>query len=90
MADKHPYVSAPGNLVQVVNHFRKSFPAKVNAETLKKLGFAPKNESYVLNVLKHLELIEDDGNRTEKAAKTFNLHEDSAFQKSFGELVDCL
>jgi len=87
MADKHPYISAPGNLVSVINHFRKSFPSKVNADTLKKLGYAPKNESYVLNVLKHLELIDDDGNKTESAAKVFNLHQDDAFQKAFGELV---
>ena len=55
MADKHPYVQGLGALVQVVTHFRKSFPAKVDASTLKKLGFAPNNESYVLNVLRFLE-----------------------------------
>jgi hypothetical protein len=87
MADKHPYVSGPGNLVQAINHFRNSFPSKVNADTLKKLGYAPKNESYVLNVLRHLELIDDDGNKTEKAAKAFNLHQDSAFHEAFGEIV---
>ncbi len=73
MADKHPYVSAPGNLVQVINHFRKSFPAKVNADTLKKLGFAPKNESYVLNVLRHLGLIDDDGNKNIWGQSSINL-----------------
>ena len=51
MADKHPYVTAPSYLVQVINQFRKSFPAAVTADTLKKLGFAPKNESYILNII---------------------------------------
>jgi hypothetical protein len=46
MADKHPYVSGRGSLVRVITHFRRSFPGTVTAETLKKLGFAPKNESY--------------------------------------------
>ena len=63
MADKHPYVSAPGGLVQVITHFRKSIPATVTAETLRKLGYAPKNESYVLNVLRHLEMIDDQSSK---------------------------
>ena len=45
MSDKHPYTPATGHVVQVITHFRKSFPVTVTADTLKKLGFAPKNES---------------------------------------------
>jgi hypothetical protein len=87
MADKHPYVQGPGALVQVVTHFRKSFPAKVDAGTLKKLGFAPNNESYVLNVLRFLGLIDQEGKKTADATKIFNLHEDAAFSKAFATLV---
>lgn len=87
MADKHPYVSAPGNLVQVVTHFRKSFPSSVTAETLKKLGFAPKNESYVLNVLRFLAMIDEEGKRTDPASKIFNLHDDTAFSLEFSKIV---
>ena len=72
MPDKHPYVSAPGNLVNVLNHFRSSFPAKVNADTLKKLGYAPKNESYVLNVLRFLGLIDEEGKKTTEATQAFS------------------
>jgi len=87
MANKHPYVSAPGGLVQVITHFRKSFPATVTAETIRKLGYAPKNESYVLNVLRHLEMIDDQGQRTAAAQKVFSQHDDVAFAKQFAELV---
>ena len=87
MPERHPYVNTQKSLIQVITHFRKSFPATVNAETLKKLGFAPSNESYVLNVLRHLNLIDDGGAKTDEAARTFNLHEDSAFQDHFGEIV---
>jgi|CXWL01.1.fsa_nt_gi hypothetical protein len=87
MADKHPYVSAPGNLVQVITHFRKSFPSTVTAETLKKLGFAPKNESYILNVLRFLGIIDEEGKRTDTATKIFNLHDNGAFSQEFSKLV---
>ncbi len=87
MADKHPYVAAPGGLVQVITHFRKSFPARVTAETLQKLGFAPNNESYVLNVLRFLELIDSESKKTEVAAKVFNLHDDGAFSQEFATVV---
>lgn len=87
MADKHPYVQAPGNLAQVITHLRKSFPATMTAETLKKLGFAPKNESYVLNVLRFVALIDDAGKKTETASKVFSQHNDAAFQKQFSDVV---
>jgi len=87
MADKHPYVTAPGNLAQVINHFRKSFPLAVTADTLKKLGFAPKNESYILNILRYLSLIDQDGNKTEPASRVFSLHDNTAFSQEFEKLV---
>lgn len=87
MADKHPYVPSLGGLALVINHFRKSFPNTVTAETLRKLGYAPKNESYVLNVLRHLKLIDDQGKPTNLAQQAFSQHEDSAFAEQFAELV---
>ncbi len=87
MADKHPYVQGPGAIVQVITHFRKSFPAHVDASTLKKLGFAPNNESYVLNVLRFLGLIDQEGKRTPEVTKIFNQHEDAAFAKALAPLV---
>lgn len=87
MADKHPYVQGPGALASMVKHFRRSFPSVVDAKTLKKLGIAPNNESYVLNVLRFLGLIDQDGKRTDEAAKTFTLHDDAAFATAFATIV---
>jgi hypothetical protein len=87
MADKHPYVQGPGALAQVITQFRRSFPTKVDATTLKKLGIAPNNESYVLNVVRFLGLIDQEGKKTTEATKTFNLHDDAQFSKAFAALV---
>ena len=87
MSDKHPYTPATGHVVQVISHFRKSFPAIVNADTLKRLGFAPKNESYVINILRFLGLTDQEGNKSEASSKIFSLHDDSAFSQEFGKLV---
>jgi hypothetical protein len=87
MAGKHPYVSGNGVLTQVLDHLRKSFPATLNADVLKKLGFAPKNESYIINTLRFLDLIKEDGSRTPEAQKVFVIHEDEAFQAAFSEMV---
>lgn len=87
MADKHPYVSGTGVLTQILNHLKKSFPATLNAEVLRKLGFAPKNESYVINVLRFLNVIDDTGARTENAREIFALHDDADFSKAFGDVV---
>lgn len=87
MTDRHPYVTAPGYLVKVLTHFKKSFPQVVTAETLKKLGFAPKNESYILNILRFLGLIDQEGNKTPEATRIFSLHDTSTFAEEFGKMI---
>lgn len=87
MADKHPYVSGTGGLVQVLDHLKKSFPATLDADVLRKLGFAPKNESYIINTVRFIKLIDEKGARTEKAQKTFTIHDASSFAKAFSEVV---
>lgn len=87
MADRHPYSPGPGGITAAINQLRKSFPSAVSSETLKQLGIAPKNESYVINVLRFIGAIDKDGNRTEKGATVFLHHADADFQKGFEELV---
>ena len=88
MAEKHPYTSGSGGLVQAVNHLRKSFPAEVSAETLKKLGIAPNNETYIINIFRFVSVIDSDGKKTTKAASVFSKHDDAEFQKGFSELIE--
>jgi len=87
MTDNHAYVLSPGNLVTVITQFRKNFPADVTAATLKKLGLAPKNEGYVISVLRFLGLIDENGKKTSEAGKIFPLHDDESFSKAFSKLV---
>ena len=63
MADKHPYMSGSAGLVQAVTHLRKSFPSEVTAETLKKLGIAPNNETYVINILRFINAVDEAGQK---------------------------
>jgi hypothetical protein len=85
--DKHPYFQTPGQFVQLVTHLWRSFPSSVTSDTVKKLGLAPKNESYLINTLRFLGLIDEDGNKTEPAGRVFSLHDDAAFQKEFAAIV---
>jgi hypothetical protein len=87
MPATHPYISSSGSVVKVINHLRKSFPSAIDAETIKKLGYAPQNESYVINILRFLGLIDDEGKKIDSAAKGFLIHQDSDFQKNFSALI---
>ncbi len=87
MADKHPYVNSPGNLEKTIKHLRKSFPTQFTANTLKKLGIARNNESYILNVLRFIKLIDDDGNKTDEATQIFSIHDDKQFAEQFSKQV---
>lgn len=88
MAERHAYTTSQGGLVQTISQFRSAFPAKVDASTLKKLGFAPNNESYIINVLRFLALIDDDGTKTDLARQVFSLHNDSEFSAAFESIIE--
>jgi hypothetical protein len=87
MADKHPYSPSSGGITNAITHLRRSFPAQINSETLKKLGIAPNNESYIINVLKFLKIIDAEGKKVPTSASVFSKHNDAEFQKEFSQLV---
>lgn len=87
MASKFPYISGSGNLVQAMGHFRNAFPAEVTAGTLKKLGIAPNNETYVINALRFINVLDDKGKKTPKADTVFTKHDDKEFQQGLAEMV---
>jgi hypothetical protein len=87
MANKYPYVPSAGPLIKTVTHLRKTFPKELTAETLRKLGVAPKNESYVINVLRFLGIIDDEGRKVEAKAKPFVQHQEDAFATEIGKIV---
>jgi len=88
MAEKHPYTSGSGGLIQTVNHLRRSFPQQVNSETLKKLGIAPLNETYVINTLRFINALDTEGKKTSQAASVFSKHDDPDFQKGLAEMIE--
>ena len=87
MAEKHPYTSGQSGLTQTIAQLRKSFPAVFNADTLKKLTIAPNNESYVLNILKFLAIIDAENKKVPAAEKAFLKHGDDEFKEAFAKLV---
>lgn len=87
MADSHPYISGAGNIAKMVNHLRESFPATVTSDTIKKLGIAPNNESYVINILQYIGVLDDAGKKTDEGAKVFSQHQDKAFASEFSKLI---
>jgi hypothetical protein len=87
MATTYPYISGPGNITQLIVQLRKAFPATVTAETVKKLGLAPNNESYLINTLQFIGLLDSDGKKTSAAGQVFSKHKDDDFAKAFGDLV---
>jgi hypothetical protein len=71
-----------------VNHLRRSFPQQVSSETLKKLGIAPLNETYVINTLRFINALDPDGKKTPQAGSVFSKHDDPDFQKGLAEMIE--
>jgi hypothetical protein len=87
LAEKHPYSpGGAGAITAAIRQFRNALPPKITAETLKKFAIAPNNESYIINILRFLDVIDADGNRTDKASSAFSKG-DEEFQKEFGEMI---
>ena len=86
MAEKHPYSPSPGGITAAITHFRNSFPPTVNAETLRSLAIAPKNESYVINTLRFIGAIDKDGKQIDKAVSVF-YQSGPDFEKGFEGLL---
>jgi len=82
----HPYISGAGNIGQMIGYLRKNFPAVVTSDTVKKFGLASNNESYVINALQFLGVIDQDGKRTDKGHDVFVLG-DPDFTVAFENLV---
>ena len=54
---------------------------------MKKLGLANNAESYVINALHFLGIIDEAGKRTEKGQEVFAHHDDASFAKAFAGMV---
>lgn len=86
MATSYPYTSSQGSLVKAVEQFRKNFPATIDAATLQKFSIAPANESYVINTLRFLGLIDESGKKLDSVTDFF-LHGDAQFQNGLEALL---
>lgn len=84
----HPYISGTSNLTQMIGNLRRNFPATVTSETVKKYGIASNNESYIINALQFLGIIDDEGKRTTVGQEVFSKHDDGDFKDAFGGLVE--
>ena len=67
----YPYISGQGAIVQTFAQLRKGFPSKVDASYLQRFGIAPANESYIISILRFLELINEDGDRRDENTDFF-------------------
>jgi Family of unknown function (DUF5343) len=83
----HPYISGAGNITQMIGFLRKNFPSTVTSDTVKKLGLASKNESYVINVLQFVGLIDEQGKRTEAGHEAMTKHDEGEFHVAFKAIV---
>jgi len=88
MAMPYPYTNSRAGLVATIRQLRSAFPPTVSAETLKMWNVAPKNETYVLNVLRFLGFIDEEGKKQKEPAKVFLEHDDETFAKKLEPLVN--
>jgi len=75
-----------GALDKIITKLRNSFPEKVDAAVLKKLALAPNNESYIINTIRFLGVIDKESARTQAAQDLFVLGDDD-FKNGFAAMI---
>jgi hypothetical protein len=75
----YPYTSGQGAVAQTITQLRKGFPPKVDAGYLQRFGIAPANESYIISILRFLDLIDEDGGQRNENIDFF-FSDDEAFK----------
>lgn len=81
-----PYAQPMGALDKIISKLRSSFPEKVDAAVLKKLAIAPNNESYIINTIRFLGVIDKESARTQAAHDLFVLGDDD-FKNGFAAMI---
>jgi len=76
MAVTYPYISGKSALQRPFDQFREAFPPVIDASLSKRLGIAPANESYLINIFRFLVLIDEDGKKIDANTEFFFRSED--------------
>jgi hypothetical protein len=83
----YPYISGQAAVLGAFAQLKKNFPAKVDADYLKRFAIAPANESYIISILRFLDLIDgDEGARRDENVEFF-YGTDEAFQSGLEKRV---
>jgi hypothetical protein len=75
-----------GALDKIISKLRSSFPEKVDAAVLRKLAIAPNNESYIINTIRFLGVVDKESARTQSAHDLFVLGDDD-FKTGFATMI---
>lgn len=84
----YPYIPSGGLVQTAFQQFRKSLPAKVDSDTLKKLGIASSNEGALINIMKFIGILDKDNQKTKEGTQLFTTHDDVKFGAGLAALVE--
>jgi hypothetical protein len=81
-----PYATTQPGLTATIQQLRSVFPPKVTADTLKKWNIAANNESSILQTLRFIGVVDEEGTKQPNAGPVFVL-DDTEFPAAFAKLV---
>lgn len=90
----YPYISGQSALVAAFTQLRKNVPPKVDSSYLQRFQIAPANESFLISVLRFLDLINEEGDRVEEntgflygSDESFKAGLEAAIRSAYGDLL---
>lgn len=82
-----PYTSSPKSIEKVFELLTRQFPNQIDAKYLKRNAIAPNNESYLLNILQFLSLIDEAGKKHPENSKALLWPPNEDVHEKFAAIV---
>lgn len=82
----YPYVSGQAAIKKTLDQLRRAVPPKVDSAYLKRFNIAPANETYVINILRFLGLVDEEGG-TRDDSTGFLFLDDEGFKSGLDEVI---
>lgn len=84
---QYPYIATAIALRNAVERFKAKVPSDIDSATLQKMGLAAGYESFLINIFKFLNLVDEKGKATPEALTLFSLHSDPEFKENFSKTI---
>ena len=87
MSASYPYIGDLASIPNILKRFIKTFAKNIAAKVIRTCEFAKMHENRLIRILKFINVIDENANKTVKADKILKTYDNEKFQTDFRGLT---